>query len=234
MPYLAADDLSKSYPSPDGSTVVPVLAGVSLTLDRGRALAIVGPSGSGKSTLLNLLGGLDRPSSGRVLLDGQDLADLDDDALARVRNTAIGFVFQEHHLLPQCTALDNATVPALVRGKGELASARSRATVLMERVGLQDRLTHLPSQLSGGERQRLAVVRALVNQPGLVLADEPTGSLDSKAADELGDLLLELNDAEPVALIVVTHSERLARRFDGILRLDGGRLVRESGGGGGE
>jgi len=222
MPFLAADDLSKSYPSPDGSTVVPVLAGVSLTLDRGRALAIVGPSGSGKSTLLNLLGGLDRPSSGRVLLDGQDLADLDDDALARVRNTAIGFVFQEHHLLPQCTARDNATVPALVRGKGELASARSRATVLMERVGLQDRLTHLPSQLSGGERQRLAVVRALVNQPGLVLADEPTGSLDSKAADELGDLLLELNDAEPVALIVVTHSERLARRFDGILRLDGG------------
>jgi predicted ABC-type transport system involved in lysophospholipase L1 biosynthesis ATPase subunit len=212
-PILELKNVRKQFPSPDGPPLV-VLGGVTLTVTPGQSLAITGPSGSGKSTLLNIIGALERPDGGSVLLDGADLAALDDKALAAVRNRRIGFVFQLHHLLPQCTCLENVLVPTLAGGNGKSqADLRRRAERLLARVGLGERMHYRPGQLSGGERQRCAVVRALINEPAVLLADEPTGALDRASAENLADLLLELNGEEGVTLIVVTHWPELAARM---------------------
>ena len=220
-------DVSKTYPAPAGAEAPAVLSHVNLTVREGESLAIVGPSGCGKSTLLNIIGTLDRPTAGRVLLAEEDLAGMDDDALAGLRSRQIGFVFQLHHLLPQCTILENVLLPTLAAREEDRRGAEARARALLDRVGLSERLGYRPGQLSGGERQRAAVVRALINAPRLLLADEPTGSLDHTAADTLSDLLVELNRDEGVTLIAVTHSMDLARRMgrvlllrDGVLRAD--------------
>jgi ABC-type lipoprotein export system ATPase subunit len=205
-----------------GDADTAILKGIDLRVAPGESLAVVGPSGSGKTTLLNVMGALDRPTSGRALVDGTDLAQLDDRALARFRNRRIGFVFQLHHLLPQCSVLENVLVPSLVNEDAEDTDERARR--LLERVGLTARLSYRPGQLSGGERQRVAVVRALVNKPDLLLADEPTGSLDHAGAESLGRLLLDLNREEGVTLIVVTHSTRLAEKMGRMLQLQDGVL----------
>lgn len=206
-------------------TAVDVLRSVDLDVQAGSTVAVVGPSGSGKSTLLHIIGGLLPPSSGQVRFDGRDLASMDAAALAALRNREIGFVFQAHHLLPQCSALENVLVPTLVHPDKELrASAPERARELLTEVGLGERIDHRPAQLSGGECQRVAVVRALINRPRLLLADEPTGSLDEQATDRLGDLLCGLNDAHHVALITVTHSQRLAARMQQVFELRDGAL----------
>jgi predicted ABC-type transport system involved in lysophospholipase L1 biosynthesis ATPase subunit len=224
-PLLRLSGVSKHFPAVGSGGPLQVLRDVDLEVARGEALAVVGPSGSGKSTLLNVIGALDRPTSGRVVLAGRELTEMDADALARVRNREIGFVFQSHHLLPQCTALENVLVPTLVLDDAQLrAAAPDRARGLLERVGLGQRLDHRPAQLSGGECQRVAVVRALVNRPALLLADEPTGSLDVESAGDLGGLLLELNREQGVALILVTHSEQLASRMQRVLAIHDGRL----------
>jgi ABC-type lipoprotein export system ATPase subunit len=209
----------------DGAAPVEVLKGVSLEVARGESLAIMGPSGSGKSTLLNLIGTLDRATSGEVVLAGQDLSKLDEAALAAVRNRQIGFVFQAHHLLPQCTVMENVLVPTLANKESSAKDAAQRAERLLKRVGLGERMTHRPGQLSGGERQRVAVVRALINQPQLLLADEPTGALDRASAEQLAQLLLELNREENVTLIVVTHAPDLAHKMGRVLELKDGVLV---------
>jgi ABC-type lipoprotein export system ATPase subunit len=227
-PLLELTDVTKCYPGPEGSSGVPVLNGISLMVARGESLAIVGPSGSGKSTLLQIIGTLDRPTAGKVLLDGQDLAALDDRQVAEVRNRQIGFVFQSHYLLPQCTVWENVLVPTLASGAhGGTSQAGLRAERLLKRVGLGERLNHRPGQLSGGERQRVAVVRALINQPQLLLADEPTGALDHASATALGQLVVELNREEGVTLIVATHALELAQRMGRVLRLADGKLVEE-------
>jgi len=217
---LEASHLTKIYPSPAGD--LTVLADASLTLQAGEAAAITGPSGSGKSTLLYLLGGLESPSSGTVRLDGQSPYELDPTALARFRNSHVGFVFQDHCLLPQCTVLENVLVPTLVGAHD--GNARARARDLLEQVGLARRLDHRPAALSGGEKQRVALARALVREPRLVLCDEPTGNLDSDTAARVADLLLELHERQQTMLIVVTHSDRLAARLPHRWRIDGGRL----------
>jgi ABC-type lipoprotein export system ATPase subunit len=211
----------------------PVLDGLDLAVRSGESLAVVGPSGCGKSTLLNIIGTLDRPGAGQVLLDGRDLTRLDDNALAALRSREIGFVFQLHHLLPQCTILENVLLPTLAARDtaAERRQAEARARGLLERVGLSHRLAHRPGELSGGERQRAAVVRALVNSPKLLLADEPTGSLDRASAENLGRLLVEVNRADGVTLIVVTHSLELAGEMGRVLQLRDGRLHVPEGGG---
>jgi len=219
-PLLQIRGLSRRFGEGEGA--LEILAGLELELSAGERIAITGPSGSGKSTLLNLIGGLDPAAPGSVLFEGRDLGALTEDELAAHRNRMLGFVFQGHHLLPQCSALENVLIPTLVSGTGAEAEERGRA--LLERVGLGGRMSHRPGQLSGGERQRVAVVRALINKPRLVLADEPTGSLDRAAASELGALLCELNEEEGVALIVVTHSEELAGLMGRRYELRGGRL----------
>jgi len=201
----------------------PVLDRVDLTVLAGETLAIVGPSGSGKSTLLNIIGTLDRPTAGRVLLDGEDLTSLDEEGLAAFRNRRIGFIFQLHHLLPQCSVLENVLIPTLVRGT--TSDDTDRARRLLDRIGLSDRLTHRPGELSGGQRQRVAVVRALINQPAMLLADEPTGSLDRASSENLTDLLLELNAEEGVTLITVTHAQSLAERMGRAYELIDGTLM---------
>jgi lipoprotein-releasing system ATP-binding protein len=203
-----------------------ILKDVTLQIARGESVAIVGPSGSGKSTLLNIIGTLDRPTSGEVLLDGNDLAKLDEKQLAHVRNHQIGFVFQAHHLLPQCSVLENVLVPTLA-DKTSAADAEQRARGLLKRVGLSERVEHRPGQLSGGERQRAAVVRALIMKPQVLLADEPTGSLDRAASNELGQLLVDLNREENVTLIVVTHAPDLAKRMSRVLEIREGHLVQQ-------
>ena len=221
LPLAALEQVSLRY---DG-LADPVLRGIDFEVNGRDALAIVGPSGSGKSTLLNLLGGLLPPTDGTVRFEGKSLAELDADALAALRNTAIGFVFQAHHLLPHCTALENVLVPTLVHpDAAHRESARARAEELLAAVGLADRLHHAPAALSGGECQRVAVVRALINRPRLVLADEPTGSLDQRRAAELGELMGELREREAFALVTVTHSDSLATRMDRVLRLEDGVL----------
>lgn len=217
-------DVSMRYAAVGGDAV-DVLSQVNLELQRGESLAIVGPSGCGKSTLLNIIGALDRPTAGQVLLEGEDITRLEGPALARLRNRRVGFVFQAHYLLPQCTVLENVLVPTLATDNEVLRDgAPDRARRLLERVGLAGRLKHRPGQLSGGERQRVAVVRALINEPQLLLADEPTGALDRASAEQLGHLLLDLNRQLRVSLIVVTHSLELANRMERILELRTGRL----------
>src|SRR4051812_17332596 len=221
---LRLENVSKRFDSVSNRAQIEVLSDLNLEISPAETMAIVGPSGSGKSTLLNIMGTLDRPTRGKVLLGDRDLSSLDDDELALIRNRQIGFVFQAHHLLPQCSVLENVIVPVLAQSDGaarERASVRGRA--LLERVGLGHRLDHRPSQLSGGERQRVAVVRALINEPQLLLADEPTGALDRAAAQELGALLLELNRENRVTLIVATHAIDLARTMGRVLELKDGR-----------
>jgi len=220
---LSLAEITKHYDS--GAGKVEVLARVNLTLAAGESLAIVGPSGCGKSTLLNIIGTLDRPSGGRIELDGRDLTGLDEVAMAGVRNRELGFVFQSHHLLPQCTVLENVLVPTLPLADVALRdSAPGRARQLLEKVGLGGRLGHRPGQLSGGERQRVAVVRALINRPKLLLADEPTGALDRSSAANLGELLVRLNAEEGVSLIVVTHALELAKQMKRVFELRDGAL----------
>jgi len=223
--FLQLRDVGKTYRSVQNAPPVVVLEGINLEIRRGESAAIVGPSGSGKSTLLNIIGTLDQPTRGQVLLESEDIGQLDQDRLAAIRNRQIGFVFQAHHLLPQCTVLENVLTPTVVCADAELRqSAPERARRLLERVGLGRRFDHRPGQLSGGERGRVAVVRALINQPRLLLADEPTGSLDRAAGEELARLLVELNREESVTLIVVTHAQDLAQRMARRFQLLDGRL----------
>lgn len=222
---LKLENVHKQYESADRDPV-PVLRGISLTVQRGDSLAIVGPSGSGKSTLLNILGSLDSPTRGSIRLDGEELAHLPEQKLAAIRSQKIGFVFQSHHLLPQCSVLENILVPTLAATGRAPASALERAKQLLERVGLEHRVDHRPAQLSGGECQRVAVVRALINRPSLILADEPTGALDHSTAESLADLLVELNRDEHVTLIVVTHSEELAAKMGTTHQLQDGQFAR--------
>ena len=225
---LIAERLSKSYPTPRGD--LPILLDVSLTLERGAAIAIMGPSGSGKSTLLYILGALDTPSSGTVTLDGADPFVLDDGAQAAFRNRHIGFVFQDHSLLPQCSVLENVLSPTLVAPPAERGARddEARARALLDQVGLGDRLEHRPAELSGGEKQRAALARALIRHPRLLLCDEPTGNLDSAAAETVADLLLDLHAARETILIVVTHSAALAGKFPVRYEMTGGTLVRQA------
>jgi ABC-type lipoprotein export system ATPase subunit len=224
-PLLNLVEVSKRYESLDGAPPLDVLRGITFEIARGESIAITGPSGSGKSTLLNIIGTLDRPTSGQVTLDGNDLSQLNEAQLAAVRNRQIGFVFQSHYLLPQCTVLENVLVPTLADSDRSLRDgAEERGRKLLQRVGLGERLAHRPGQLSGGERQRAAVVRALINQPNLLLADEPTGSLDRASAEELGRLLVDLNGEQGVTLIAVTHAPDLARRMGRVLELRDGKL----------
>jgi len=216
-------DVTKQYESPDGGAATEVLRGISLRLGAGESLAVVGPSGSGKSTLLNLIGALDQPTSGTLRLDGVDLGQLDERQLAGVRARRVGLVFQLHHLLPQCTVWENVLIPTLAAGGADEAAER-RAADLLGRVGLSERLTHRPGQLSAGQCQRTAVVRALMNSPKLLLADEPTGSLDRATAEDLADLLVELNAQDGVTLILATHSMPLAARMAKVLQLRDGVL----------
>jgi lipoprotein-releasing system ATP-binding protein len=223
---LSADNVTKSYPTPRGE--LAILNGVSLSLKRGDAVAIMGPSGSGKSTLLYLLGALEPPSSGRVTLDGQDLYALGERQQAAFRNRHIGFIFQDHSLLPQCSVLENVLTPTLAAPAGETGAAarddERRARELLAQVGLGERLDHRPGELSGGEKQRAAVARALIRSPTLILCDEPTGNLDRAAADAVASLLLELHAARQTILVVVTHSAALAERFPVRHAMADGRL----------
>lgn len=225
MPQLSVQNVAKTYPT-RGEPLV-VLRDVCLELGPGENLAIVGPSGSGKSTLLHILGTLDAPTSGSVRLGGEDPFALDEDRLAQFRSRNIGFVFQEHHLLPQLSVLENVMIPALAGGKDD-GTALERARQLIGRVGLAGRIDHRPAELSGGERQRVAVARALIRRPWLLLADEPTGSLDRTNALAVGRLLVDLQREEAAMLIVVTHSAELADMLDQRRQLEEGRLKASS------
>ena len=219
---LRAEQISKSYG--EGAQAIHVLENLDLTLHRTERVAIVGESGIGKSTLLHILGTLDRPTAGKVLLDGVDFFTLSEPELAALRNREIGFIFQFHHLLPDFTALENVMMPGMVAGLS-WGEARRQAEETLQRVGLRERLTHRPGELSGGERQRVAVARALVLQPRLILADEPTGNLDPQTGDSVLQLLLSLNQEMGITMAVVTHSEKLAGAMDRTLRLMGRKLV---------
>ena len=219
---LQVRQLDKSYATADGP--LSILRGLDLDMGRGDAVAITGPSGSGKSTLLYILGALDQPTSGTVTLNGVNPCTLGVAQQAKFRNHQIGFIFQDHHLLPQLTVLENVLIPTLP-GQGTTPTMQTRAAELLQRVGLSQRLNHRPSQLSGGERQRVAVCRALINQPTLLLADEPTGNLDRSTADSVGTLLLDLNREFDTLLICVTHSTDLANRFPRHYELRDGKLV---------
>lgn len=224
MSDFTAIEIVKEFANSDQP--LRILDGVNVKLDRGQSLAIVGPSGSGKSTFLHLSGTLDRPTSGSINLMGTEISSLPENELPAFRNDQIGFVFQEHHLLPQLTALENVLLPTLAKGKSSKQQSE-KAEELLDRVGLADRSSHLPAALSGGERQRVAVARSLINEPVLLLADEPTGSLDQENADKMGELLLELQAASQAILICVTHSERLAKKFEQQVRLQAGKFVRD-------
>ncbi|MCK4765710.1 MAG: ABC transporter ATP-binding protein [Candidatus Aminicenantes bacterium] len=239
---LELKNIEKKYKTPSGEDEITILKDLSLQVSPGEAIAIVGPSGSGKTTLLNIIGSLDKATAGTVSFAGKDLTALDDRELAKLRNLDMGFVFQLHHLLPQCTVLENVLVPTIptmtmgtvrwnvgmLKKKGvrsrNAADAEDLAKKLLAKVGLDKRLDYFPAQLSGGELQRTAVVRALINKPKLVLADEPTGSLDKDSSANLGQLLVELNKEEGAALIVVTHSSELAQLMDKTYNLQNGKL----------
>ena len=218
---LRCEDLTMTYA--EGRLHTPVFAGLQLSVARGETVAIVGASGAGKSTLLHLLGGLDRPTRGEVYVAGQRMSDLSDADRGRLRNRALGFVYQFHHLLPEFSALENVMLPVLLNG-APVAEADRRARGLLEAVGLGHRLEHKPGELSGGERQRAAVARALVNRPACVLGDEPTGNLDEKTAATVFDLMLGLNREQGTSLVLVTHDRGLAARLDRVLELHEGRL----------
>jgi len=220
---LVARDVFRTFPGPDGG--LPVLRGAAIDMLPGEAAAIIGPSGSGKSTFLHLLGALDKADSGTIRLDGVNPLGLDANGLADYRNRQVGFVFQDHHLLPQLTVLENVLAPAWANGGRATPEVAVRARLLLDRVGLTGRLDHFPAQLSGGERQRAAVARSLVLAPRLLLADEPTGNLDSRTASEVGALLLDLGTEKPCRLLVVTHSLELASRFPRVYRMAEGKLV---------
>lgn len=223
-PVLHAIEVHKSFKQ--GPVTLEVLQGVQLRIDAGERLAIVGASGSGKTTLLQILGGLDQPTSGNVFIDGRDIHSLNESDRGKLRNYALGFVYQFHHLLPEFSAIENVAMPLLVRRMSPV-TAKARAAELLERVGLAKRLDHRPHQLSGGERQRAAVARALVTQPKLVLADEPTGNLDGSNAEQVFALMLELNRERATSLVVVTHDAQLASRMDRVLEIDSG-ILRET------
>jgi lipoprotein-releasing system ATP-binding protein len=225
MPDLLVENVFKEFPT-RGEPLV-VLRGASFSLSAGENLVILGPSGSGKSTLLYIVGTLDRATSGRVELNGQETAQLSEPQLADFRNEQIGFVFQDHHLLPQCSLLENVLLPTIAHGAAD-ADAVDRAKMLLSRVGLSQRLDHRPAELSGGERQRGAIARALIRCPALLLADEPTGNLDQTSAAAVGNLLLEMQHSEKTMLVVVTHSQELAALFGRKMVIDEGRLVERS------
>jgi lipoprotein-releasing system ATP-binding protein len=218
---LEARNVAKSFQQ--GPDTLDVLQGINVAINAAERLAIVGASGSGKTTLLQILGGLDRPTGGHVLVDGRDIHSLSERERGDLRNHALGFVYQFHHLLPEFSALENVAMPLLVR-RMATSEAKDRAREILTRVGLGQRLTHRPHQLSGGERQRAAVARALVTQPKLVLADEPTGNLDGKNAEQVFELMLELNRERKTSLVVVTHDLRIAARMERALEIDGGML----------
>ncbi len=221
------EDINKIYTNIQSGIKREVLKGISLTINKGDALSIVGPSGSGKSTLLNILGTLDMPTSGIVKFNGKEINNCTDNQLATIRNQKIGFIFQLHHLLPQLNLLENVLLPTIVlKEKSKKRLAMDRALSLLEEVGLVDNIKQLPGQLSGGECQRAAVVRALINEPELILADEPTGSLDKSSAERIGELLSNINRTESVALIVVTHSLTLANKIGNTYNLSEGKLTK--------
>lgn len=220
---LHVHELTKEFDTRSGP--LPILSGVDLELNPGDALAVMGPSGSGKSTLLHVLGTLDRPTSGTVKLENIDPFALSEPDLAQFRNTRIGFVFQDHHLLPQCTVLENVLIPTLVNPKGDPTELETWARELLDRVGLSQRLDHRPAEISGGERQRAAIARSLIHKPMLLLADEPTGNLDRTNARGVGELLLELHQSQNTILIVVTHSRELAEMLPRRMEMDEGKLT---------
>ncbi len=224
---LHVEDLTKSYPTGTGGRL-EVLRGVTFAVRRGEVVAVVGESGTGKSTLLHLLGALDRPDAGTVRYEGNDIFRLDDEALAAFRNRSVGFVFQFHHLLPEFTALENVAMPALIQGK-DFAAARPRALDLLRQLGLEARAEHRPAELSGGEQQRVAVARALMNEPRLVLADEPTGNLDTRTAETLHEEILRLSRTFAQTFVLVTHNPALAALADRVLRIEGGLIEEQPG-----
>ena len=219
---IIVKDLHKSFPM--GEQTLTVLRGIDLTIERGELIAVVGASGAGKSTLLHILGLLDRPSKGTVCFEGQDLFQLSEAAQAEFRNRRIGFVFQFHHLLPEFTALENACMPALIQRR-EVEEVRQEAIGLLKDVGLGPRLQHKPGELSGGEQQRVAVARALLQKPDLVLADEPTGNLDTHTGDALFALMRELNKARGTTFVIVTHNDKLSAQADRILHMQDGQII---------
>jgi lipoprotein-releasing system ATP-binding protein len=224
---LQLDHISKGFGNPGDPSYRSVLKDLSLSVEEGQRLAILGPSGSGKTTLLNLIGGLDHPDEGTVVFRGEEITRYSPQEMDRFRNRQIGFVFQFHHLLPQCTLLENVLVPTLVGERSGERDPLERAEMLLRRVGIWDHRDRLPGKLSGGECQRAAVVRAMINGPSLLLADEPTGALDRENVDKMADLLLELNSEDGLTLLVVTHSSGLARKMGTILELRGGKLERQ-------
>jgi lipoprotein-releasing system ATP-binding protein len=218
---LQCKKLTKRY---QGELDVDVLKGVDLAIAQGERVAIMGVSGSGKSTLMHLLGGLDKPTSGEIVLDGVNINNINQTKLAQLRNKSLGFIYQSHHLLGEFTVLENAAMPLLIAGLN-VKEAKSRATALLQRVGLGHRIEHKPGELSGGERQRAAIARALINKPNVVLADEPTGNLDSKTADAVYQLMLELNQELNISFLVVTHDRSLADRMGKVLHMEDGLIA---------
>jgi lipoprotein-releasing system ATP-binding protein len=219
---IAVNNLHKSFPM--GEQTLSVLKGINLTIARGELIAVIGASGAGKSTLLHILGLLDRPTSGTVCFEGRDLFQLSEAAQAEFRNRRIGFVFQFHHLLPEFTALENACMPALIQRR-QLEDVQAEAVAILKDVGLGARLQHKPGELSGGEQQRVAVARALVQKPDLVLADEPTGNLDTHTGDALFALMRELNKARGTTFVIVTHNDKLSSQADRIVHLQDGQII---------
>lgn len=222
---IELDNVSKSYCDAEGGRNREILNGVSFSVNSGERISVIGPSGCGKSTLLNLMGTLDNPDSGEICIKGSNTSELSEREITEIRASEIGFVFQLHYLLPQATLLENVMLPCLaLPGKTDHHRVKSRALELLAKVKLQDHINKIPAKLSGGERQRAAVVRALINKPSLLLADEPTGALDAQNAGELVDLLLELNQSEGVALVIVTHNDRIASQMDRTLGFNGGQV----------